>query len=374
MFTPPQISTNEDINSRSFIFFYHNNKRYKVYNGNKINLSIFPNHTKSIKERNILLNQLKFEFHKALSNGWNPDEVEEKKEIAKVQSVFNIILKEKLESPYSKSYKRDLEKICTQFLEFIPQPLLERDVNAIPLSILEQFLNQFKSSGRHYMNKRRSLSIFFSELVRKGFIVKNPINTTSKQKIKAKLHEVYSEKQLPEVLEFLKTNYYNLYLCALITYGCLLRPHQEIRHLKVKHFNDDFSQINLSGSENKSGKIRTVYIPKYLQEELVKRLQNIQNKESNIFTLDDKITFNDDYFKTQWSRAKTQMLKKQLILKNQTLYSFRHTAVVNVYKKTKDLHILQRLLQHSNMIVTLNYLRGLGEIMMEDLKDALPEL
>lgn len=48
------------------------------------------------------------------------------------------------------------------------------------------------------------------------------------------------------------------------------------------------------------------------------------------------------------------MLKLGLIEKDQTLYSFRHTAVVNVYKKTKDLHILQQLLQHSNMIVTLN--------------------
>ncbi|MNL18762.1 hypothetical protein D3C87_1399200 [compost metagenome] len=103
------------------------------------------------------------------------------------------------------------------------------------------------------------------------------------------------------------------------------------------------------------------------------RLEACDNMEFNIFTLDE-CAFNEDYFKTQWSRAKVEMLKSGLIRKGQTLYSFRHTAAINVYRKTKDLHILQQLLQHSNMIVTLNYLRGLGEVNDERLRDVLPEL
>lgn len=374
MFTPPQIYSNEDIKTRTFIYFYYNGKRYKFYNGNKLNLPIFPNHSKNLKERNTLLSQLQYEFRKALSNEWNPDVVGKKKEVITTQSAFSEILTEKLNSPYSKFYKRDLEKLSEQFLGFLSPLVRETNLINIPQSVIELFLNQFKSTGRHYMNKRRLLSIFFSEFVRKEYLDKNPIAKTSKQKVKAKLHEIYSEKQLKDVLEFLKADYFNLYLCALITYGCLLRPHQEVRYLKRKHISDDFSEIHLSGNENKSGKVRTVYIPNYLQEELKNRLQNIEDLDTNIFTLDKHLAFNDDYFKTQWSRAKTQMLKENLILKNQTLYSFRHTAVVNVYRKTKDLHIIQQLLQHSNMIVTLNYLRGLGEINNEDLKECLPEL
>lgn len=374
MFTPPQISTNDNLDSRSFIYFYHNNKRYKFYNGRRIKSNLFPNHAKTIKVRNTLLEQLKFEYHKALSNGWNPAEEEEKQEIITVRSGFTSILNEKLSSPYSRFYKRDLQKLYDQFFDHIPDDLLDKDVKSIPQSIIEQFLNQFRSSATHYMNKRRSLSMFFSELVRQDYLSKNPITKTSKQRVKAKLHDIYTEKQLKSILEFLKLNYYNLYLCCLITYGCLLRPHQEIRHLKLKHINEDFTSINLSGNENKSGKIRKVYIPAYLQTELKGRLNGIEDLETNIFTLDNKASFNDDYFKTQWSRAKTEMLKLNLVLKNQTLYSFRHTAVVNVYRKTKDLHILQQLLQHSNMVVTLNYLRGLGEVNDEQLRNSMPEL
>ncbi|MEQ7800173.1 site-specific integrase [Pedobacter sp. ASV1-7] len=374
MYTQPQISTNGDLNSRSFIYFYYDNKRYKIYNGNKLNLPIFPNHAKTIKQRNTLLKQLQFEFHKALSNNWNPNIVVETNENIDTKSCFLQILNEKLNSPYSKTYKRDLQKICSQYLEFLKPVLLEREIKDIPSNTIEQFLNQFKSSGRHYMNKRRMLCIFYSEVVRKGYLEKNPIATTAKQKTKAKLHEIYPEQQLKNVLEFLKEENYNLYLCALITYGCLLRPHQEIRGLKRKHINEDFTQILLSGGENKSGRIRTVFIPPYLQLELKKQLSAVTDMETNIFTLDNQITFNDDYFKTQWSRAKRKMLKQNLVLENQTLYSFRHTAVVNVYRKTKDLQIIQQLLQHSNMIVTLNYLRGLGEISNENLIQSMPTL
>ncbi|GGC75302.1 hypothetical protein GCM10011387_31280 [Pedobacter quisquiliarum] len=84
--------------------------------------------------------------------------------------------------------------------------------------------------------------------------------------------------------------------------------------------------------------------------------------------------YNVSYLNTQWSRAKAKMFNIGLIQKDQTIYSFRHTAAVNVYKKTKDLHILQELLQHSNMVVTLNYLRGLGEVNDERLKEFMPEL
>lgn len=374
MFTPPQISNNDDINYRSFIFFYHNKKRYKFYNGKKLNLDIFPNYAKTIKEKCRLLLKMQEQYHKALLNDWNPSDIEKTETLVTLKTAFTEIITEKLNSPYSRFYKRDLKKLFEQFTEFIPKDLQNGSIKEIPLDIIEKFLNQFKSSGRTYMNKRRSLSIFFSESIRKGYLLTNPVSKTGKQKIKAKLHEIYSEDQLKRLFPYLKENYYNLYLCALITYGCLLRPHQEVRHLQKKHISQDYKKIQLSGSENKSGKLRKVYIPNYLEVELKKRLSGIEDLEVNIFTLGNNSSFNDDYFKTQWSRAKTKLIKIGLIQKNQTLYSFRHTAVVNLYRKTKDLNILQQLLGHSDMIVTLKYLRGLGEATNNELKDHMPEL
>jgi integrase len=43
----------------------------------------------------------------------------------------------------------------------------------------------------------------------------------------------------------------------------------------------------------------------------------------------------------------------------QTLYSFRHTGAIEIYKRTNNLSILQKAMGHSTLAVTLGYLRGL---------------
>jgi site-specific recombinase XerD len=273
----------------------------------------------------------------------------------------------------SLSYKNDLKKVYEQFCAFLPESELMTSIDKINFIFIESFLNQFSSTGTYYMNKRRALNVYFSEFKRTKLIIDNPVQDSLKKKSKAVLHKIYSKDQLITILNFLKVEYPNLHLCCLLAYGCFLRPHQETRILKYSHLNLDCSKIILSGNENKSKKIRTVNIPPYVQQELLIRRDMNSQSEFNILS-NSKVAYNISYLNTQWSRAKKKMIDLNILQENQTIYSFRHTAAVNVYRKTKDLHILQQLLQHSNMIVTLNYLRGLGEINDERLRNVLPEL
>jgi integrase len=68
------------------------------------------------------------------------------------------------------------------------------------------------------------------------------------------------------------------------------------------------------------------------------------------------------------------MHNEGLIFENQTIYSFRHTAAVQLYRRTKDVYLLQKLLGHSSIVVTLKYLRSLGELNSDELKEAAPTL
>ena len=76
------------------------------------------------------------------------------------------------------------------------------------------------------------------------------------------------------VLELVKSFNKNLYICCLLTYGCLLRPHKEIRLLTWGDFNDDLSLISLSGDRVKSKRNRVVPVPLYVRSELVKGTSN----------------------------------------------------------------------------------------------------
>lgn len=378
MFTEPKIVTTSDLNYRSYIQYSFNGTRYREYNGKKLKLKINPNRAKSLKEKNRLLTKLLFEFKKALDNNWNPNESRtDATSICElditVQEAFKEFEAHKLSSPYSISYKRQLSSVSSQFLNFLSNSeKLSTIKNLNPFSA-ERFLNQFKTTPTQYMNKRRALGVFMAEFVRKKYIPVNYAKSTPRLKIKATLHKTYTKEQLTALLQHLKATNYELYLCCLISYGCLLRPHHEIRFLKKKHFNQDYTQISLSGFENKSARVRVVGVSEYVRKELIERLDKISNPNANIFSLTVE-PYNEYYFSQNWTRARTNLISQGLLQADQTIYSFRHTAAVDVYTRTKDLHIVQQLMGHSTMVVTLKYLRGLGEINVNQLKDVLPVL
>ena len=161
-------------------------------------------------------------------------------------------------------------------------------------------------------------------------------------------------------MEDIKIFNYNLYLCALLTYGCLLRPHQEVRNLKWSDFNSDLSFISLSGDKIKSGRNRIVPVPSYIRDILVKG-----ERDNNIFS-GKRQPLNQDYFKTLWSRFKRQ---SKLLEQDQTLYSFRHSGAIEIFKRTGSITKLQKAMGHSSINVSLTYLRGLeiAELKEEDM-------
>jgi len=314
-----------------------------------------------------------------LENGWNP--------FAESQSVSTIILensksteevlydllKEKLKNPYSIRYKRELEIIHNQFISFLNVDQKKAKITDLSINTVETFLDKFKSTGTYYMFKRRTLGVFFSALKRKKILTDNLVLMTPRMKSKATLHAIYSKEQVVSLLAYLKEKHPNLHLCCLLAYGCLLRPHQEIRLLRKEQFNTELTQITLSGSENKSANIRTVYIPSYVKDELKNRLSKLTCGDYNVISL-AQVPFNEFYFSTQWNRMKKNLIEKGLIKPNQTIYSFRHSAAVDIYIRTKDLYLLKELLGHSDMLVTLKYLRGLGVMINETYKGIHAEL
>ncbi|MET3980661.1 integrase [Mucilaginibacter sp. UYP25] len=379
MYTEPKIVTKPILSYRSHISFHFNGKRFREYNGNRLKIKIFPNHAQSVKEKERLLRQLLFRFKKSLETGWTPSinnelliQIEHEP-ILSVEKLFLEYEATKLASPLSDKYKRNIKSIVKRFLVFLTIEERGSSIQLLKLNRLETFLKQFKSSATNYMNTRRMLGLFFAEFRRKKHITVNLIEETARLKPKAALHKVYTKEQLMALLAYLKNADSNLYICCLLTYSCMLRPHLEIRLLKKRHFNDDFSIISLSGSENKSARVRVVSVPKYLQAIIKNRLVDVNDPETNIFTLKD-YPFNEYYFNLIWTRLKPYMRINGLLQTSQTIYSFRHTAAVDVYSRTKDIHIIQQLMGHSTMIVTLNYLRGLGELNSQQLRDALPVL
>lgn len=369
----------KDLEKRGMISFYFEGKRYRYYNGKHLGLDINPNRQVTHKLKSASLEQLKFKTIEALNDGWNPENGvynKFRKVITKgdtVEKIIESILENKLNSPISLSYKNDLRYLVRNLFSYLTRAEKEAKITNLSADRLISFLYTYNTSASNYNNKRRMLSVIFNEVVDRGYLLKSPLKNTRKQKQKVTLHVIYKDDELTKLLEYLKSYNDDLYLMALIMYGCLLRPHTEILSLCKKHFNTDYSKIILSGKENKGGGIRVVNVPKYVKEALENRIEYLSNNDTNLFSLSLKKN-NVGYFNTLWDRAKKDMLSKGILKSNQTIYSIRHTSAVRIYQKCKDVSIVQKMMGHSNMSVTLTYLRSLGQMDVENLIDYIPEI
>ena len=349
----PKVHT--DSLNKVFVSFYINSKRYRLYNGKRINSTTDPN-SYPLAQRLSIAKVLAAEIYSYILNGGVLLSYRSTNVITGKLSDLDYI-KQALDSKraldYSTKYKAMLQ---------FSFDCLEQEIGSSKLSArgLKNILSRY-CSGVSYNTLKRHLNVLINEAVSLG-MESNPMTEIKSKKSKAVLHKPFDD--IATILEDIKAFNKNLYLCCLLTYGCLLRPHREVRELTWGDFSNDLSYITLSGFRNKSGRNRIVPVPSFIKSYLHKKGLN-----NNVFT-GNQSSRNPDYFKTLWSRYKKQ---SRVLKEGQTLYSFRHSGATEIFKRTGSITKLQKAMGHSSINVSLIYLRGLeiAELKEEDMPGAL---
>lgn len=318
-----------------YVDFKLNEKRYRLFNGKKIGSGLNPN-TFPLSERRKQAHILAKEIYNYLvSNNYSFEEYTPQSNL----DLFNSIIAKKLSEPMSKRYTITLRSLAN----LLREELCSKKI--ITSSFIDSLSLKYDNKTS-YNTTRRHINVLVNYLNTNGYCIEK-----SKLKTKKQVETLHKPIQnIEEILNEISLFNYNLYLCCLLTYGCLLRPHQEVRLLKWKDFSDDLTFISLAGDRNKSQKNRIVPVPKFIRDTLIRG-----NDEVNIFS-NTETPYNEYYFKTLWRRFKTL---KKIIIKDITIYSFRHTGAINVFKKSNSIHLLKEVMGHSDIKVSLTYLRGL---------------
>ncbi len=337
--TYPKVSKRKD--SKYYIDFTLNQKRIRLTNARLIRLNFYPNkYPKNIRRKKAEeLADIIYRY--LISNNYSFDPCLNKLEL------FDKIIDIKLSEPLSKKYVESLKK----FSDFLRKQL---ETNG---EITTEFVNSIilkYQNNTSFNTVRRHLNVLTNTLRENNF-------KTGHCSLRARRQNEILHKPIKNIRELLeKVRNYNLdlYLCCLFTYGCLLRPHKEIRLLTWQDFNEDLSLIRLSGFRVKSKRNRIVPVPNYIRDKLIKG-------PDNHYLFGGIKSRNDDYFKTLFRRFKI----KYNIDKHITLYSFRHSGAIEIFKRTGSLTKLQRAMGHSSLQVSLTYLRGLEvtELKEEDM-------
>lgn len=329
-----------------FINVYFNNTRYRFWNGKaiKIKLKCIDNPT-----------LLKAAFELKLREGWRPKPKEIRvkvKPITVIQALEKGI-QTKTAQRCSECFIKDAKRIVILWKRYErEQHLKNLTLDDLKSSHIRNFVVRPNWGAKTQRTVKSTLSPLLKEFkpnLVQSVKLKKPIST---------LHKPIDK--INKILIHIKEYNSHLRLCCLMTYGCLLRPHREIRELTMGDFSEDLTYIHLSGNRNKSSRNRIVPVPSYVRDLLIKG-----EPHHNIFS--NKLqALNQDYFKTLWSRFKRQ---STLIEQGQTLYSFRHFGAIDIFKRTGSLTKLQKAMVHSSINVCLTYLRGLevAELKEEDM-------
>jgi len=351
-FTYPKIHHRSD--DRLEVVLYFKGKRIRLQNGKMFGIDKKPNSFPP-KERILQAKILASQIYLKLLEGFDPlnsHRLKKENYIKTDIDFLELAIQRKIDSGISYHYKKQL----IYSLNTLKKEITNEEIST---NSVTRTLSRY-TNGTSYNTIRRGLSVLFNTANDLGW-KKNPL-----EGIKARRSKAILNKPIKDVLvlfQEIKSFNSNLYLCCLLTYGCLLRPHREIRELKWSDFTDDSRYISLSGERNKSSRNRVVPVPKYIRDILIPG-----DPSKNIFSNNIE-PYSQDYFKGVWRRFKS---RSGLLEPNQTLYSLRHIGAINIYKKTGSVEKLRKAMGHSNLYITLTYLRGLE--VAELVEDDMPRL
>ena len=275
----PKVCKRKD--GKYYIDFKLNNKRYRLFSGRLIGSSLNPNSYPSKQRYSVTSTLAKQVYEFIVQNDYSLSKPNSTLEL------FDSLIEKKLNEPLSDVYRNALNS----YAGILREELVKKGV--ITSSFTDSIPLRY-DNNTSYNTIRRHINVLVNYLNTNSFpIGLSRLKTRKQEEV---LHSPINN--VGELLLKIKGFNVNLHLCCLMTFGCLLRPHQEIRLLRWENFSDDLSYINLTGSKVKSKRNRIVPVPTYIREVL-----NRGYNQNNIFS-NTLQPYNKGYFSLLWRRFK----------------------------------------------------------------------
>jgi integrase len=373
-------------NKRWYVYFYWRTDPNGVLD-RKLQFTKNINRFNTVKERKAVGNALVDAYRLALSRGWHPIE---KKTIKKEPSrnTLNTIIKAleysmKVINTENKSeatvsvYKNRLN-IFTQWLT--NNNLAGLNPNSLTTEHFYMFLDYLrfeykKKDGKVLSNTtidnyRREIGAIFSVLQRQRIIVTNPIKGVAKIKSKPIKNKAFTSGDIKKIKDYLLRN--DPYLIDFISFIIypLFRP-KEICRLKVSDI--DLNSMTI-GVETKTGYNRRKVIEK-IKPIILKMDLEQKRADVNLFTHKNKPIFWDAKLKTKVDHFGYRFKKVRDALgfsKEYTIYSFRHSAILNLYNNLQKSGLNEREIIYKLMPITKHRSEAGIRNYLRDIKHSIP--
>ncbi len=363
-FTKPKLySYNFDLKKVWFVAFrFHDNETGIVkqfqYRGD---INKFSSKKERIEEANALTAVLQ----EMLESGWNPilnkKEEDNKPTTTLIDTLEYLIeIRRNTIKPESTRTYNDVVKVFTGYLNKIGlnkiHPFQFSNLNA--RSYLDWTLKKGYGATTH--NKHLSMLItLFNLMVDRQYLKVNPFVGIKSLRRDVGKNIAFSESEKYLLANELKRSDNELLLFVQFMYYCFLRR-TEIYRLKIKDVNIEDRTVLVAFGSGKNRKQEGVSIPASFVNELKKL--DLKQYDQDWFMFSRNLKRGSEFMKKadRVSDKHRKYLKTLNFGKDKTIYSWKHTGVVDLYQEIKDPYAIMRQLRHYDLQTTMIYLKSLG--------------
>jgi integrase len=374
-FTSPKICPADfDMNKEWFVYFRYTHPSSGIRKLFKFKAGLNSVSNKKVRKQEA--QALSYVLTEKLKSGWNPffDDIRpsdsEKSLIVFLREIYNIKVPN-LRKTSIHSYNGALNSFeawlkDNSYSELYPQNF----TSVLARKYMDYLLSERKFAGKTHNNHLRILRLFFTELIEREVIEKNPFRGFKNKKEDFGKNFPYNEDEKTIIKEYLYENNRRIYYACQFVYYCFIRR-TELVNLKVENIDWENKTISFQSSFSKNHKQESVTIPKSFEKVLIEMGLDNAPKDHYIFgykfeTCERPIKKVDCFTKSHKSA-----LKKLNIGNEKGFYSWKHTGVCDLYNITKDPYLVMQQCRHSDIKITMIYLRSMGLTVNEKIREAV---
>lgn len=261
--------------------------------------------------------------------------------------------------------KKTFESYRGKIREFITwlekEKLVDNDLSTFDNEVVHRFFDYLISErklAKPTVEKYRiNLQKFFSHLVKRKILIKNPVYDIEIPETDEDFSAMpFLDDDLAKLLPIIRDEDPQLFLSGLLQYYCFIRPGNELLGLQVKHINFSARTIFVPKNIAKRRKERVVDIPAQLFEILQEH--GIHNFGKELFLIGKNGRPGKRQIGTNTLRNRFNKFRDtQGLSVSYKWYSFKHTGAGKLLESGATISELMNQLGHTDIASTYRYIR-----------------
>ena len=361
-FKLPRITEITDLTKISYVEYYVWDEKNEKLKRKRVNL-FQPTKAERIKEGKKICAQLKALLESGVVI--NPKEKNAKKitaesTIIEAAEMYIEYIKKTLSAKSIESYATDIKRFVHYLVSnSLQNKRMSEFDSAMAIEFLEYLIISKGLSNRSRNNVRGTAGTFFNYYVKKKIASDNPFEDISNLRTVSKRHAALTTVHAQKMKLYCEEHKEKqLLLYIYFIYYCFIRSGRELKELRVQDIYDD--TIFISGDRAKNDKGEYVKIPSVFNKILDE--YRIREFPKDLYVFSEEGVPSDKMLNRDFIYKKHKGLLKALNLdgRDYTVYSWKHTGVIALWKVTQDIEFLRSHCRHSDVAMTTKYLRDLG--------------